>query len=84
VAAWSAEEFVETLQHDPACPRFNPHFRQLVHISFRLAAEMGDRFTDLLEENRETIETHVTDNLLRRHISPLFLGGPTPAGPSGG
>jgi tagaturonate epimerase len=84
VASWSAEEFVETLQHDPTCPRFNGHFRQLVHISFRLAAEMGDRFTDLLEENRETIETHVTDNLLRRHIGPLFLGGPTPAGASGG
>ncbi len=84
VASWSAEDFVETLQHDPSCPRFNGHFRQLVHISFRLAAEMGDRFTDLLEENRETIETHVTDNLLRRHIGPLFLGGPTPAGSSGG
>jgi hypothetical protein len=79
VAAWSVQEFVETLQHDPSCPRFNGHFRQLLHISFKLAAEMGDRFTDLLEEHRETIEAHVTDNLLRRHIGPLFLGGPTPA-----
>jgi hypothetical protein len=84
VASWSAQDFVETLQHDPSCPRFNGHFRQLLHISFKLAAEMGDRFTDLLEEHRETIEAHVTDNLLRRHISPLFLGGPTPAGASGG
>jgi hypothetical protein len=80
VTSWSAQDYVEALQHDPTCPRFNGHFRQLVHISFRLAAEMGDRFTDLLEEHRETIEAHVTDNLLRRHIGPLFLGGPTPAG----
>jgi hypothetical protein len=80
VASWEPQDYVDALQHDPTCPRFNPHFRQLIHISFRLAAEMGDRFIDLLETNRETIEAHVTDNLLRRHIGPLFLGGPTPAG----
>jgi hypothetical protein len=80
VASWTSQEYVEALQHDPLCPRFNPHFRQLVHVSFKLAAEMGDRFTDLLEQYREPIETHVTDNLLRRHIGPLFLGGPAAAG----
>jgi hypothetical protein len=74
VASWDSREFVDALQHDPDCPRFNPRFRQLVHIAFRIAAEMGDRFTDLLETCREPIETHVTDNLLGRHIIPLFLG----------
>ncbi|MGZ5488706.1 MAG: tagaturonate epimerase family protein, partial [Candidatus Aminicenantales bacterium] len=72
-AAWDPREFVGALQHDPICPRFNPHFRQLVHIAFRIAAEMGDRFTDLLETYREPIETHVTENLFDRHIVPLFL-----------
>ncbi|MGZ5469452.1 MAG: tagaturonate epimerase family protein [Candidatus Aminicenantales bacterium] len=72
-AAWDPREFVGALQHDPICPRFNPHFRQLVHIAFRIAAEMGDRFTDLLETYREPIETHVTENLFDRHIAPLFL-----------
>ncbi|MGZ5499091.1 MAG: tagaturonate epimerase family protein, partial [Candidatus Aminicenantales bacterium] len=73
VASWDPRQFVDALQHDPACPRFNPHFRQLVHIAFRIAAEMGDRFTDLLETYREPIETHVTENLFDRHIAPLFL-----------
>ncbi|MGZ5496744.1 MAG: tagaturonate epimerase family protein, partial [Candidatus Aminicenantales bacterium] len=71
--AWDPREFVGALQHDPICPRFNPYFRQLVHIAFRIAAEMGDRFTDLLETYREPIETQVTENLFDRHIAPLFL-----------
>jgi len=74
VSAWTGREFVEVLRHDPSSSRFNPHFRQLIHISFRLAAEMGDRFTGLLERHREAIESYVTDNLLRNHIEPLFLG----------
>jgi hypothetical protein len=82
LASWGSQEFIEALQHDPSCPRFNAHFRQLIHTSFRLAAEMGDKFTDLLERYREPIETRVTDNLLRRHVGPLFLGGPTAAGAS--
>jgi nucleotide-binding universal stress UspA family protein len=76
VVSWDSREFVDALQHDADCPRFNPHFRQLIHIAFRIAAEMGDRFTDLLEAYREPIETHVTDNLLHRHIVPLFLEDP--------
>ena len=80
VTAWDEREFVEALEHDTSCPRYNPHLRQLLHIAFPLAAKMGERFTDLLDGNRETIETHVTDNLLRRHIGPLFLGGPVRAG----
>jgi tagaturonate epimerase len=79
VQSWGAQEYVEALQHDPACPSYNPHFRQLVHISFPLAAKMGDKFTGLLERHREPIETRVTDNLLRRHVGPLFLGGPAMA-----
>jgi hypothetical protein len=80
VDAWGPREFVEALQHDPACPRFDPHFRQIIHIAFKIAAEMGNRFTDLLERYRGPIEKHVTDNLLRRHIIPLFLGGPPATG----
>ena len=74
VASWDARTFTEALQHDTGCPGFNRHFRQLVHIGFRIAAEMGDRFTGALDRYRGPIEDHVTANLLRRHIGPLFLG----------
>jgi len=75
VNSWSSRDYVETLQHDASRPLYSLHFRQLIHISFRLAAEMGRRFTDLLEQDRATIAPLVTGNLLRRHIEPLFLGG---------
>jgi hypothetical protein len=74
IAAWDAPAFVEALRHDRGCPRFNRDFRQLVHIAFRVAAEMGDRFSGALERHRGPIENHVMDNLLTRHIAPLFLG----------
>lgn len=80
VSVWDSREFVEALEHEPSGERFDRNFRQLLHISFPVAAEMGDRFTDLLDSLRGEIETRVTDNLLRRHIGPLFLGGPVRTG----
>jgi tagaturonate epimerase len=74
VDGWSAEEYVGALEHDQTCPRFSIHFRQMVHISFRLAAEKRTQYLSLLRANRASIEAHVRDNLLRRHIEPLFLG----------
>jgi hypothetical protein len=74
VESWTATEYVERLRHDRSCPRYDVNFRQLVHVSFRLAAEMGRRYTDLLQEFRGVIEDNVTNNLFRRHIQPLFLG----------
>jgi hypothetical protein len=74
VDAWSSRQFVDALAHDQRCPLFNIHFRQLVHISFRIAAEKGKQYTDLLRAHRSGIEARVCDNLLRRHIEPLFLG----------
>jgi hypothetical protein len=74
VAHWSGEEFVRALRHNPSSEYFNPHLRQLVHVGFKVAAEMGTRFTSLLEKHRELIEPFVTENILTNHIHPLFVG----------
>ena len=74
VTAWSSEEFVQALRHDPECPQYNPHLRQLLHIGFKVAAGMKDRFVEMLGKYRDTIEENVTTNLYERHIRPLFLG----------
>ena len=74
VDSFSTQEYVETLEHNPACPRFNIHFRQMVHISFRVAAEKQPQYLALLRSNRNSIESHVSNNVLKRHIEPLFLG----------
>jgi hypothetical protein len=74
VESWDSRTFARTLEHESSRDEFNPHFRQLVHVAFKIAAEMGPRFTSLLREHRVVIEQHVTENIFRRHVTPLFLG----------
>ncbi len=74
VDAMSAQDYVQTLEHDQACPRFNIHFRQLVHISFRIAGERRAQYLPLLQAHRPSVEACVGRNILQRHIQPLFLG----------
>ncbi|MEI7553498.1 MAG: tagaturonate epimerase family protein, partial [Verrucomicrobiota bacterium] len=56
VEGWSGMEYVRALQHDQSCRDFSVHFRQLVHVGYKVAAEMGARFQGLLGECRTTIE----------------------------
>ncbi len=53
-------------------PQYNPHFRQLLHVGFKVAAWMGRRFTDALEANEEIVGKNVTGNLFDRHLQPIF------------
>ncbi|KPJ76057.1 MAG: hypothetical protein AMJ54_13070 [Deltaproteobacteria bacterium SG8_13] len=73
VSGWSGQQFAETLKHDLSCPAYNLHFRQLLHVGYKIAAEMGSRFTDALEKHAVTIAPLVTQNLYERHIRPVFL-----------
>ncbi len=75
VAAWTSEDYTAALRHDPACPRFNPNLRQLLHVGFKIAAKMGQRYLRVVEECEETISRNVTENLLARHIRPIFGHG---------
>jgi tagaturonate epimerase len=72
VAGWSSIEYVNALQHARARPGYNPHFRQLLHIGFKIAAEMGERFTDALRANEPTISRNVSANLFQNHLLPIF------------
>ena len=74
VEQWNSDDFVSTLRHDQSNPRLNLDFRQLVHIAFRIAAEMGEEYIAGLQNARGVIEQNVTDNLFIRHLQPLFLG----------
>jgi len=72
VADWSSEKYVNTLRHDPSCADYNANFRQLIHVGFKIAAEMSDRYTDALKANEAVIARNVTENLYERHIQPIF------------
>jgi tagaturonate epimerase len=74
VEKWSAQDFVVRLRHDQAQPAYDLNLRQLVHVAFRLAAEMGTEWTDALAAGREIAGRCVQENLFDRHIRPLFLG----------
>ncbi|MGE0079263.1 MAG: tagaturonate epimerase family protein [Bacteroidales bacterium] len=72
VNAWNSKQFSDALTHNQACKDFNPHFRQLIHVGYKIAAELGDRYMNALEANRSVIEKNVKYNLLDRHLKLLF------------
>jgi hypothetical protein len=74
VATWSGAQFANALRHIPDHPEFNPSFRQLLHVSFKLAAKKGAQYLDLLKVNEAIVAKNVTENLYARHLRPLFVG----------
>lgn len=73
VAGWSAEKFVAVLRHDQANPDYDVQFRQFVHVSFKVAAQLGRRYPEALKKYADGIGRNVTYNLFERHLKPLFL-----------
>ena len=74
VHSWTSDQFTSALRHDQRSPAYNPSFRQLLHVGFKIAAKMGSRYLDLLESNEAVIARNVSENLYTRHIAPVFLG----------
>jgi hypothetical protein len=72
VANWSGEKYANTLRHIPGHPDYNPNFRQLIHVGYKVAAEMGEKYTNLLKKNAEVVGQCVEENIYDRHIKRLF------------
>lgn len=77
VKGWTSEQFVAALRHDPTCGEFNPHLRQLIHVGYKIAAQLGERYLAMLTACEPTIAKNVTENLYERHLRPLFVPGQT-------
>jgi hypothetical protein len=73
VDKWDGQGFAAVLRHNQACREYNLNFRQLLHIAYKIAAEMGTRFLDALEEYEDVIAKNVTENIYERHIKPVFM-----------
>ncbi len=73
VRGWSSEQYTSALRHVESAPAYNSSLRQLLHVGFKISAQMGRRYLDLLELNEAVIARNVTENLLARHIAPVFL-----------
>ncbi len=75
VSGWSAEQLCGALRHDSRNPHYNLNARQLVHVAFKVAAKMGQRYFDLLGKYAKPVGEAVTENIYQRHMVPLFKGG---------
>jgi hypothetical protein len=73
VNKWNSRQFSEALTHNQQCKGYNPHFRQLIHVGYKIAYEMGDQFLSALDKYHEITAGKVKNNLLERHLKPLFL-----------
>jgi hypothetical protein len=73
VDAWSSARYTSALRHDQRNPGFNADLRQLLHVGYKVAAKMGDKYLKMLDACEAAISRNVTENLFERHIRPLFL-----------
>jgi hypothetical protein len=74
VNGWSSKQFTDALRHDQKNQNYNPSFRQLLHVSFKVAAKKGERYLNALKKHEAIIAKNVTENLFERHLKPLLFG----------
>ncbi len=72
VNAWTGEKFGNTLRHIPGHPDYNLNFRQLIHVGYKVASEMGEKYTGLLEKYADVVGGCVEENIYDRHLRRLF------------
>jgi len=76
---WDSEQYVSALRHDRRNPAYNPHLRQLLHVGYKVAADLGPRYLEALKTHESAISRNVTHNLYERHLKPLFITETKPA-----
>ena len=72
VDGWNADSYARALRHNQQDPLYNPSFRQLIHVSYKIAAELGSEFYPALEKHSSVIGAEVIENICNRHIKRLF------------
>ncbi len=73
VNGWTGKQYVDALRHDQSCSSYDVNLRQLLHVGYKVAAELGETYLKALRDNEEVVAKNVTENLYDRHIVPLFL-----------
>ncbi len=73
VDRWGPAEYADALRHNQSCDKYNANFRQLLHVAYKIAAEMGEDYLNALEKHEKVIAEQVTENIYQRHITPIFI-----------
>ena len=69
---WDEKTYAETLRHDASNTNYNLDVRQLLHVGYKVASEMGERYLSALVEHEKSVAQNVTENLLDRHLRVIF------------
>ncbi len=72
VDRWKGEKFAGTLRHVPGHPDYHAGFRQLIHVGYKVAAEMDDAFLEMVRRHSDIVAEQVVTNIYDRHIKRLF------------
>ena len=72
VDSWSGAKYAAVLRHDQSCADYNSNFRQLLHVGYKIAAELGEEYLTALQAYKDIIGAGVTENLYERHLQRLF------------
>lgn len=72
VSAWDSARFAATLRHIPGHSHYDPMFRQLIHVGYKVASEMGPTYLEMLKKHSQIVGEQVTGNIFDRHLRRLF------------
>ena len=72
VQQWNGEKFATTLRNIPGHPNYHSGFRQLIHVGYKVAAELGEAYLAMIREHSEIVGEQVKTNIYERHIQRLF------------
>ena len=70
---WDSATYAETLRHDQSNPKYNQHFRQLLHVGYKIAAQIGERYLAALQRYEEVVAKNVAENIFERHFRKIFI-----------
>jgi hypothetical protein len=73
VQGWTSQQYANALRHVQSCPEFNPHVRQLLHVGYKVAAELGERYFAALDANEAVVAQGVAENIYARHFARIFM-----------
>lgn len=72
VEQWTGEKFANTLRNIPGHPDYHSGFRQLIHVGYKVAAEMGETYLAMIRKHADVVGDQVRTNIYERHIQRLF------------
>ena len=73
IKKWDGVTFAAALRHDLSCRDYNLNLRQLLHVGYKVAAQMGDHYLTMLQKHEEQVAINVTTNIYERHMLPIFI-----------